>query len=196
MGRFRVDPKRLNNRVLYKMELLNNIELSLEKIVVQSFTDHFITQKYVGWLNDKAVVRFSEQRHYHHTISSCKQYFKSFSGTNNHFLAIVSKDKKIGHIGNITAIVDKTNSTVDLSILIGERRVWNQGLGLLAWEGVQKYFLESLQFRIVTAGTMIVNKPMLRIFEKSKMVTDCVRPKMLLLNQKEVDIVYASKRLS
>lgn len=161
--------------------------------MITTFQSHFLTQKYVDWLNDKFVTRYSEQRHHHHTLNSCANYYKSFKDTENYFLAIVSKEKSIGHIGNITAMVDTPNSIVDMSIMIGDRRLWGRGIGLRAWRETQKLFLERLKFRKVTAGTMIKNVSMLQIFEKSHMEIDCVRPKLLLLDNEEVDVVYASK---
>lgn len=37
---------------------------------VVRFADRHLTERYVGWLNDPAVVRYSEQRHSRHTLWS------------------------------------------------------------------------------------------------------------------------------
>jgi len=168
------------------------VKLDLGEITVSTFTQNLITAKYVSWLNDPLVVRYSEQRHTIHTLDSCQEYFDAIKISNNHFLAIFSKDSELGHIGNITATVDKANSTVDLSILIGDKRAWGKALGLKAWLGVQNYFLNELNFRMVTAGTMAENKAMLSVMKKSGMQVNCTRPGLMIWEGQEVDMVYAS----
>lgn len=170
----------------------NNINLNLGEINVDTFTQNLITEKYVSWLNDPIVVRFSEQRHRIHTLDSCQAYFDSFKSTDNHFLSITSKNQELAHIGNITVIVDIANSIIDISIMIGDKRAWGKSLGLKAWIGVQSYFLNNLNFRKVTAGTMAENKAMLSIIKRSGMQIDCVRPRLMLWEGQEVDMVYAS----
>ena len=147
----------------------------------------------MSWLNDPEVVRFSEQRHRTHSIDSCRRYFESFIGSSNHFLAIEAVDKELSHIGNIVVTVDPFNGIADVSILLGERRAWGQGYATKTWNAVLNLFLTDERTRKVTAGTMAVNKPMLRLMERSAMHIECSRARHFIWNGEEVDMILAAK---
>ena len=66
--------------------------LDLPRCRVMRFSADQDSEKYVAWLNDPEVVRFSEQRHYQHTAESCRVYFKSQGNSSGLFLAIMAKD--------------------------------------------------------------------------------------------------------
>jgi len=55
--------------------------LQTARLRMVPFSEAHLTTRYVGWLNDPEVVRYSEQRHQTHTIESCRSYLLSFSGT-------------------------------------------------------------------------------------------------------------------
>jgi ribosomal-protein-alanine N-acetyltransferase len=172
-----------------------------EKVSIMRFEKHHLTTRYVAWLNDPIVVKWSEQRHRNHTLESCQSYLGSFpknrgeigSEFTDEFLAIISDDPKLGHIGNISTSVDKENCVADLSILIGERRAWGMGFGLETWRLLMDHLLTKLQMRKVTAGTMSANVPMLKVMDKSGMTIEGRRAEQFVLDNGTADLVYAGK---
>lgn len=54
-------------------------------VVLRPFAMLDIDDKYVDWLNDPNVVRFSNQRFLRHDRKSCLRYLASFEGTSNFF---------------------------------------------------------------------------------------------------------------
>ena len=165
--------------------------LRTERLVLTPFSEKHLTERYVGWLNDPVVVRYSEQRHRVHTLKSCRDYLDSLSGTPHHFWAIEALDIELGHIGNIGATIDEPNSVGDIAIVLGERTAWGNGYGTEAWLEVCRFLLEDSGLRKVSAGTMACNAEMLGIMRKSGMSEECRRPRHLLLNGEEIDVVYA-----
>jgi len=159
---------------------------------VVPFEERHLTARYVSWLNDPEVVRYSEQRHIRHTLKSCRAYFESFRTTANEFLAIEADDEQLGHIGNIAVAVDVPNAVGDVSILVGERRAWGTGLATKAWCIVIEELLAG-RVRKVTAGTMSANDRMLRLMQRSQMAIEGRRPRHFLLEGREVDLVYAAR---
>jgi ribosomal-protein-alanine N-acetyltransferase len=164
------------------------IETSRLKIV--PFSEHYLTARYVSWLNDPEVVRFSEQRHSFHTLESCRLYRLSYFKTPNYFWAITVSEGRLGHIGNINVYVDEKNRLADVGVLIGEKTAWRQGYGLEAWKAVCNYLLEVAGMRKVTAGTIADNKGMLSIMEESDMVADGRRVRHYIVEGKETDIIH------
>lgn len=156
------------------------------------FQEHHLTDRYVGWLNDPEVVRFSDQRFRRHTISSCRDYWSSFGGTDNHFLAIEARDPSLGHIGNINVYIEARDETGDVGILLGERSIWGKGYGSEAWIAVCDYLLRQLGLRKVTAGTLSVNEGMVAIMRRAGMLQDGRRVRQQIWEGHEVDVVYAA----
>jgi hypothetical protein len=112
---------------------MNRIKnISNKNILIKPFRKKYITKKYVSWLNDKDFTKYSEQRHYQHTIGSCIKFLDYNKNSNNIFYAVFFKKNKLEHIGNILAHVDLNSSSANLTILIGEKKYWGLGCGLEA----------------------------------------------------------------
>lgn len=166
--------------------------LQAARLALVPFSEQHLTERYVGWLNDPEVVRYSEQRHHMHTLESCRRYYGSLIGTSDYFWAIEALDTALGHVGNIGVTVDRPNGVGDVAIILGERTVWGRGYGAEAWAAVCRYLLSDVGLRKVTAGTMACNEAMLAIMRKVGMVEECRRPGQFLLNGKEIDLVCAA----
>jgi len=167
--------------------------LETERLTLTAFSDEFLTERYVGWLNDPDVVRYSEQRHRQHTVESCRAFAAGFVDGPSHLWAIIDKTRELGHIGNINTDVDAPNGTADVAVLIGEKKVWGRGYGAEAWIAVMDYLLGPGGMRKVTAGAMAENKGMLAIMEKSGMVDEGRRVRQFLLDGREVDVILAAR---
>ena len=165
-------------------------EIKTERLLVLPFGEEHLTERYVGWLNDKDVVRYSEQRHKAHTLESCLLYRESFDDSPGYFWAIEETQIGLGHIGNITAQIDSNNSIADIGILLGEKDAWGQGYGFEAFSSVSDFLLLDVGIRKVTCGTTENNLPMLGIMKKMNMVPDGRRKRQYVLEGKEVDVVY------
>ena len=172
----------------HEIPLIETVRLRLEPFEI---TKH-LTARYVSWLNDPNVVRYSEQRHHLHTLDSCYAFAQGLKDSSNYFWAIVSKNPIPIHIGNLVAYMDVYNRVAELSILIGEPIGRGQGLGAEAWIAVLNYTLQVAKMRKVFAGTMSENTAMLRIFLQSGMAIECRQMRHFLFEEREVDLVIAS----
>ena len=159
---------------------------------LNKFTEKYVTEKYVGWLNDPVLMKHSEQRHYSHDIDSCIRYVNSFTGTKNLLYAVVDSNTH-QHVGNINAYIDSFNRTADVGVLIG---IGGKGYGLSAWNKMlDLLFSSDLNIRKVTAGTMNENKAMLRIFEKSGMSYEYTKIRHFCFEKRLVDMkVYYKEK--
>lgn len=167
--------------------------LNVGDLYISVFRDELLTERYVGWLNDAEVVRYSEQRHKNHTLQSCSDYLANMRSAGSLFLSIEVVLGKPCHIGNISVSIDIPNNSADLSILIGDKGMWGKGYASIAWSALMEYLLFEVGFRRVTAGTMEVNDSMIRLIKRSGMDIDCVRPRHFLWEQQEVAFVGASR---
>lgn len=167
--------------------------LTTERLSLSPFDPaRHLNERYVAWLGDADVVRYSEQRHRTHTIESCRTFTESFRSGPGRLWAIEQASDGL-HIGNIHADIDVANSLADVAILIGAREVWGRGYGLEAWNAVLAWLLGEAHIRKVVAGCMRSNTAMLRIMEKSGMSPDGTRPAQYLLDGQPEDIVFYAR---
>lgn len=169
------------------MALPINFPLTSSRVRLEPFRLSDIAPAYLGWLNDPEVVRFSNQRFRHHDTATARIYLQSFDDTDNLFLAIRTTDGGT-MIGTMTAYVDNRHGTADLGLLIGERTVWGQGLGLAAWQLLSDALLTCPGIRKITAGTLGCNVGMLRIMQRSGMMVEGVRRQQELVDGQPQDM--------
>jgi [ribosomal protein S5]-alanine N-acetyltransferase len=125
------------------------------------------TPRNVAWLRDPQVVRYSQQQHSHHTLSSQLRYVLTFDG-GSHIWAIVRVDNG-EHIGNVTARRDPPNNVADVGIMIGDTDCWGKGYGKEAWKAACAWLLnkDAGGVRRLEAGCAKSNEAMLRIIRDS-----------------------------
>lgn len=99
-----------------------------------------VTSQNIGWLRNPDVVRFSEQRHRTHTISSQLRYVNSFDGPSHIWAIYVVETGR--HIGNVTAMHDEPNRVSDVGIMIGDTTCWRKGYAGEAWSRVCAWLLD------------------------------------------------------
>jgi RimJ/RimL family protein N-acetyltransferase len=156
------------------------------------FTAADITKDYIGWLNDPLVTRFSNQRFATHDLASSKTYLASFDGSPNLFLSIRRRDDARA-IGTMTAYISTHHRTADMGILIGDRDSWGGGFGQDAWDSLLAWLLGERGLRKVTAGTLAVNQPMVRIAERAGMLLEGRRARQEVVDGKAIDILYYAR---
>jgi len=168
--------------------------LSRMPLQLVPFEDRHLSQDYVGWLNDPAVMRYSEQRHRSHDMDSCRAFVQGFATGANQLWAIEAQDQGGRHIGNITASHDVHNHLADIGILIGADGCQGKGYGLVAWSLVLEYLVARSDLHKVTGGCLAANSAMVRIMERAGMEPDGVRSAHYLIDDQPQDIVYFAAR--
>ena len=138
-----------------------------QRVNIIPFRRRFITSKYINWLNDPDVTRFSNQRAHVHTKTSCLDYLDSYRNSANMLWAIVETHEGHGHIGNINAIIDRASQIADIGIAIGEKQLWGKGYGLEAWLAVCDYLFSRESILKITGVVVATNEAMVSIFRKA-----------------------------
>lgn len=173
------------------MNSLDSTTLTLEtdRLRLVPFGEEHLTERYVGWLSDPRVVRYSEQRFRAHTLESSRSYMESFKGTPHLFRAIVARDPALGHIGNLNVYFDSRHDSADIGLLLGPPS-WGNGYGKEAWRAMLEHLLRARDVRKVTGGCVADNHAMVRIMRGAGMVEDGRRVRHYVYDRKEVDVVY------
>lgn len=169
-----------------------SVQLTSARLVLAPFNAGDISSRYVGWLNDPEVVRYSNQRFRRHDLKSSEAYLRSFEGGPNQFWSIrMAADGVM--IGTMTAYIALQHGTADIGLLVGERSVWNQGYGYEAWQRLMDYLLGEQMLRKITAGATSGNAGMIRIMERAGMHHEATRRQQEIVSGEPQDIVYFAK---
>ena len=163
-----------------------------KKTFLRPFEVRDITEEYISWLNNPEVTRFSNQRFKIHNRESSELYLNSFKGTDNLFFLILDLESKKA-IGTLTCYISLNHQSVDIGILIGEIDTWGKGFGQDAWDAIMNWLLNKKGFRKITAGTLSVNKGMVKLMERSGMEFEARRKKQEILEGEFIDLVYYAK---
>jgi RimJ/RimL family protein N-acetyltransferase len=144
---------------------------------------------HIEWLNNKELMKYSEQRHRRHTLESQRKYLASFDHAASFLWEIYITDHLVP-IGTITAFCDWRNKVADLGILIGEFR--GKGYGSEAWTAICEWLFKK-GYRKIEAGCMASNAAMIKIFGKTGMVIEGRRRSHFLLDGKPEDLILAAR---
>jgi len=170
----------------------NSLFLKGNNISLKTFLLADVNDEYIGWLNDKNVMKFSNQRFFVHSFESSKRYIASFEGTENLFIGIHRLlDDKL--IGTLTAYFSTNHGTVDVGIMIGNSNLWGMGYGQDAWNTFINWLLEHKGIRKLTAGTLASNLGMIKLMERSGMVLEATRKFQEIFEGRPEDILYYAK---
>lgn len=170
----------------------DQLPLRTELVNIRMFSMDDINELYIGWLNDKEVVKYSNQRFIQHTRESCINFYDSFKQSQSLFLAI----ENIGDesmIGTLTIHCNTNHGTADIGILLGDKNYWGKGYAKQAWCSVVDLLSNVPNIRKVTAGTLNCNLPMIGLMEASNMKLDAIRSSQELVDGQAMDIVYYAR---
>ncbi len=151
-----------------------------------------ITPQHVAWLNDPAVVRYSNQRFVQHTLDSSLRYLNSFEGSANLYLSarLHTTDQAVG---TLTAYRSPQHGTADIGILLGERSLWGQGLGLEAFALLADALAAEPRLRKLTCGMLACNHGMVAIARRAGFVQEAVRRGQELVDGQPTDLLYFAR---
>lgn len=90
-----------------------------------------VSERYVGWLNDPEVNRYSRRRRFTSSADDIRAFIEGLA-PDEQVLAICMNDGGT-HIGNIQfGPIDRVARCAEIRILIGDRSVWGRGFGTQA----------------------------------------------------------------
>jgi [ribosomal protein S5]-alanine N-acetyltransferase len=162
------------------------------RVALRSFSKADLTPRYISWLNDPEIVRFSNQRFHHHDLSSCASYLATFEKSDNLFVAIDDLSDSL-MVGTLTVYRNRYHGTADLGILVGDSRVRGRGYGFEAWVLITEWLIGECGMRKVTCGTLACNRAMRSVAERSGMRLEAVRASQEIVEGESQDVLYYAR---
>lgn len=158
-----------------------------KRLRMRSYHAGMVSDRHIAWLNDKDVVKYSEQRHREHTIESQHIYLNSLWKNQNANIWMIALRDGNKEIGTLTAYFDYHNRVVDMGILLGDKNEWQKGYGLEAWSTIMNTCIVT-GARKIECGCMKSNLSMGALAKKAGMDLECKRPDHFMLDGKPEDL--------
>lgn len=147
--------------------ILAPVTLDGARLRLRPLTLDDVTDRYVAWLNDREVQRYSEYQFVRHTITSVQAYVARMAGDPQSYFFAITIRSTGEHIGNVKlGPIDVHHRRGSIGIVIGEPRHWGRGYATEAIALLERFAFDTLHLHKLTAGMYATNVGSRRIFEK------------------------------
>jgi [ribosomal protein S5]-alanine N-acetyltransferase len=145
-----------------------------------------VTQDYVDWFLDKAVLEYSDNQYRSFTLDGQKRFVKSCLADPNVSLFGVFIGEK--HVGNVQLTgLNSLHNRADLSYIVGDCASRGQGIATKAISKVIMVAKKQCGLNKLTAGAAAENVSSHRVLIKNGFLLEGCRKKHLIYNGKYVD---------
>jgi [ribosomal protein S5]-alanine N-acetyltransferase len=137
-------------------------------VYLRPLTPGDLNQRYLGWLNDPEVTRYTETGVFPSTPQDLERYYRNVASSKTDVMfAIV--DKRSGrHVGNIKlGSIHWIHRTATMGILIGDKAFWGKGVGLEATQLMAGYGFERLNLHRINLGVFAEHTAAVRCYERA-----------------------------
>src|SRR3989338_8458219 len=156
------------------------------RLTLRELTLEDATERYLAWLNDPELQRFTRRRSKRTTMKELRQFLETAQSSDDVFFAIVVNEHAL-HIGNIFLnSVDRENNNADLSIMIGDRECHGKGYAQEAMQLMCKHAFESMGLHRLYAASP--NAAFNRVVEKLGWAKEGVRREDFYLEGRYLDM--------
>jgi RimJ/RimL family protein N-acetyltransferase len=160
--------------------------------------------EHVKWLNDKELMKWSEQRYREHDYETQRDFLAVALMVGNPLVWDIRAGIDSGQtwesglwkpIGTIHAYIDERHKRVDMGILIGPE-YHGKGYAAEAWSSVYNYLGARHGFRKFEAGTVDGNTPMIKLLMRAGWTPECRRENHFIIDGEPRALVQFGKVFS
>ena len=132
---------------------------------LKNFEKNLINKNYLSWFNQSKNYKYIVNSSNNMSIKKLKNYVnKNLKNKKILFLSIFSKKENL-HIGNVRLLFN-LNKSVNFSIIIGDRKYRNKGLGSEVLNTCINYIFRQFKLNSINAEVIFNNKAAVKIYEK------------------------------
>ena len=135
-----------------------NLKINGNKIYLIMLNELNISDKYVSWLNDKEVNKYSVRNGKTFTNNDISNYVLNCNESDTKLLLGIYDTALNVHIGNILLIADYKKSSINISNLIGEKDFWAKGYVVDADKHIIHFCFNYLKVKKFSMGNFSKNR--------------------------------------
>ena len=145
-----------------------------ERVALRALTPADVDGPYLGWFNDPEVCRLNSHHVFPYTRPEALAWVENLAGRRDALVLAITMDGR--HVGNISLQgIDPVSRTAELAIVLGDRSVWGQGIGLEAARLLVDHGFTALNLNRIACGTLAANVAMRRLADRLGMREEGVR---------------------
>jgi len=164
--------------------------LQADKIYLREVRESDVNETYYTWLNDPLIRQFLETRYIPRSIENIQEFVRLKSGDANEPFFAICCNETHSHIGNIKiGPINWNQQRADISLLIGEKSYWGQGIATQAIALVTEFAFSQLNLNKLQAGAYHENLGSIKAFLNNKFKKEGYIEEITKVNNKSVDMV-------
>ena len=171
---------------------------NFEKITLRKLNlSKDISNKYLNWMNDSEVHKYTEQKYTKHSLINLRKFVKEKNESNNELLygIFLKKNNFKMHIGNIKlGPINFIHETGEISYFLGEKKLWGKGYTTLAIKEIIK-IAKKKGLKKLKAGLYEMNIGSKKVLEKNGFKIEGKLKSELVFKNKRVDHYFFGKIL-
>ena len=147
--------------------------LESERLLLRPIELADVNEAYRAWMNDPAVMQYTESRFQSHSMEQIRQYVESVQAdASSRFFAIIEK-ASAKHIGNVKiGHMQPVHRSADVGIIIGDKSSWGKGYATEALKLAAGYAKETLKLHKLWAGIYANNPGSVAAFRRAGFVEE------------------------
>jgi [ribosomal protein S5]-alanine N-acetyltransferase len=159
-----------------------------DEYFLRSLVESDLDGPYPTWFEDQDVCCNNSHGNFFKTKDHFKAYFDALNFEDRIVFAMCHIDD--GHVGNISLqAISFIDRSAEFAILIGDKRHWGKGLGLLAGKRLIAHGFNKLDLQRIHCGTAASNHGMIKLATTLGMEHEGTRREHLYLNGNRVDLL-------
>lgn len=169
------------------MKLKKNLIINIDEYCyLRTLTKSDVNDRYLNWLNDYEIFKYTEQKYFKHSIESTVDFVvQKYKSEVDLLLGIFCENI---HIGNIKlGPIRWEHKSSEISYFIGDKSYWQKGIATKCVKALLKYANEELFLEKINAGYYKINLGSAKVLKNCGFVIEGER-----LN----DVIFEGQRIS
>lgn len=139
-----------------------------ELVYIRKLREEDVDDRYTRWVNDQEVTEFMRTGTFPSDMDDVRNYVSEKNEADDILMLAIVTTEDHTHVGNIKlGPIDWIYRRAELSIMIGEKDYWGQGIGTDAIRLTAEYAFNKLNLHKVFAGCYSNNQGMIGAFENA-----------------------------
>ena len=161
-----------------------------EKVYLRSLIEADAIGPYSSWFNDEETCRGNSHHVFPYTTESALSYIRYAAETDNELILAICAREDDRHLGNIALQhIHPIYHSAELSIVIGDKSVWGQGVGKEASRLICDHGFQAMNLHRIAVGTFENNIAMQRLAVYLGMRQEGVRRKAVFKDGQYLDVL-------
>ena len=164
-------------------------------IELKELNRKLISVDYINWMNNKRVIKFTEQRFVKNTKKKIIKFVEEKKKSKIEYLfGIYSVEKKKVHIGNIKlGPINNIHKYAEISYIIGNLQYQNKGFATQAIKKILVIAKKKYKLKKIIASVYSPNIASRKVLEKNKFKLEGIIKKKFIFNKKRLDQLVFGK---